>query len=369
MMSSPRVGRILGNIGQRSKLPNRPASHRAAPSAHSSAHGFTLVELLVVIAIIGILIALLLPAVQAAREAARRTQCSNHLRQLGLACQNYVGARKVFPPANGKLSPGEQDRNSLKTGNWSYLAFIAPYVERQALKDLLDPNFAYDRQTPEVRDFLNTTPIEEFKCPSFSPTQPINIADFGTGDTGGGPGVIDSGVASHYLAVLGANTDAYPGNDIPNYCGRGNRPDDSSPYEMLVSGNGRCHIGGEGKVALNGVITFDSKIGFRKITDGTSHTFLVGETGFGEPSQQGTRGWWVGTATTWFYGGRNLTYPINSAPRPGPIHNDVGFGSEHPGGSQFMMADGSVQFVTEDIGLRELYAFSSRAGGEVNTAL
>jgi type II secretory pathway pseudopilin PulG len=317
--------------------------------------------LLVVIAIIGILVGLLLPAVQAAREAARRTQCSNQLRQLGIACQNYADVRKAFPPANGKLSPTEKDRNSRKTGNWSYLAFLTPFVERETLKDLLDPNFAYDRQTQEVRDFLDTTPIEEFKCPSFSPTQPVNIGDFGGGET------LESGVAAHYLAVLGANTDAYPGNDIPNYCGGGNRIDTNSPYEMLENsaGNGRCHVGGEGKVAMNGVITFDSDIGFRQITDGTSNTFIVGESAFGEPERQGTRGWWVGAATTWFYAAHNLTYPLNSASKPGPIHNDVGFGSEHPGGSQFLMADASVQFITEDISLRNLYAYASRAGGEV----
>lgn len=330
---------------------------------HKSAKrtAFTLVELLVVIAIIGILVGLLLPAVQAAREAARRTQCSNRMRQLGIACQNFADVRKAFPPANGKLSPDEKDRNSRKTGNWSHLAFLTPFVERETLKDLLDPNFAYDQQTQQVRDFLESTPIEEFKCPSFSPTQPVNVGDFGGGES------IESGVAGHYLAVLGANTDAYPNNDIPNYCGGGNRVDESSPYEMLENsaGNGRCHVGGEGKVATNGVITFDSKISFRRITDGTSNTFIMGEAAFGEPNNQGTRGWWVGAATTWFYTAHNLTYPINSASRPGPIHNDVGFGAEHPGGCHFLMADASVQFITEDTDLRTLYALASRAGGEV----
>lgn len=332
--------------------------HSTNPAARRPA--FTLVELLVVIAIIGILVALLLPAVQAAREAARRTQCSNQLRQLGIACQNFADVRKAFPPANGKLSPNEQDRNSRKTGNWSYLAFLTPYVERAALKDLLDPNFAYDRQTQEVRDFLESTPIEEFKCPSFSPTQPVNLGDFDASR------IEESGVAAHYLGVLGANTDAYPASDISNYCGAGNRINEESPYDMLenAAGNGRCHVGSEGKVATNGVITFDGDINFRQITDGTSKTFLIGESAFGDPQRQGTRGWWVGAATTWFYTSHNLTYPINSASRPGPLQNDVGFGSEHPGGCQFVMADASVQFITEDASLRVLYAQASRAGEE-----
>ncbi|QDU88902.1 hypothetical protein Pla175_22860 [Pirellulimonas nuda] len=324
---------------------------------------FTLVELLVVIAIIGVLVALLLPAVQAAREAARRTQCSNQLRQLGIACQNYADVRKAFPPANGKLSPEEKDRNSWKTGNWSYLAFLTPYVERAALKELLDPRFAYDQQTQSVQDFLDTTPIDEFRCPSFAPTQPVRIGAFGSGVSA----IVDAGIATHYLAVLGANTDAYPGSDLPNYCGGGNRINENSPYKMLENqaGNGRCHVGDEGKTAINGVITFDSKTSFRQITDGTSKTFLIGESAFGEPADQGTRGWWVGAATTWFYAAHNLTYPLNSAARPGPIHNDVGFGSEHPGGCQFLMADASTQFITEEVSLNILFAQASRAGGEV----
>ncbi len=324
--------------------------------------GFTLVELLVVIAIIGVLVALLLPAVQAAREAARRAQCQNHLRQLGIACQNYASARKSFPPANGKLSPDEEKRNSRDVGNWSYLAFLTPYVEQENLKDLLDPKFAYDRQTPEVREFLNTTPIPGFKCPSFASEQPVIIGDFGMGNE-----FETLGTATHYLAVLGANLDEYTGTDLVPGCGAGNRVNESSPYTMLEnsSGNGRCHTGGEGKVAINGVITFQGKVDFRNITDGTSHTFIIGETGFGEPEEQRTRGWWIGAATTWFYNAHNLTYPLNSAPMRGPRRNELGFGSVHPGGCHFAMADGSVHFIQEDIRLRDLYAFASRAGNEV----
>ncbi|QDT68738.1 Type II secretion system protein G precursor [Planctomycetes bacterium MalM25] len=332
-------------------------------ASRGQSKGFTLVELLVVIAIIGILVALLLPAVQAAREAARRTQCSNQLRQLGIACQNYVDSNRVFPPANGKLSPQEEKRNARDSGNWSHLAFLTPYVELDAVRDIFDPNFAYDRQTQEVRDFIDTTPIEEFKCPSYARTQPIITGDFGSGGE-----FEDLGTATHYPAILGANTDAYPDTDIPNYCGRGNRIDETSPYEMLEgTGAGRCHNGGEGKVATNGVITFEGKVGFRKITDGSSHTAIMAEYAFGDPSEQRIRGWWIGAATTWFYNSHNLTYPINSNPQPGPLRNDVGFGSEHPGGCHFALADGSVRFINEDVELRTLYAYASRSGGEVGT--
>lgn len=332
-----------------------------APKARSL-RGFTLVELLVVIAIIGVLVALLLPAVQAAREAARRTQCQNRLRQLGIACQNFADVRKAFPPANGKLSPTAQKRNSRDTGNWGYLAFLTPYVEQDNLKNLLDPEFEYDRQPQGVRDFLDNTPIEEFKCPSFSPVQPVNTSDFGSGE----PNNPDSGLATAYCAVLGANLDEYTGSSLLPGCGAGNRLNGGSPYEMLenAAGNGRCHSGGEGKVAINGVITYDSEIDFRRVTDGTSNTFIIGESAFGDPEKQGTRPWWIGAATTWFYTAHNLTYELNRMTAADVPRNEVSFGSDHPGGCHFAMADGSVQFIQEDAEMEVLWAFASRQGGE-----
>src|SRR6187399_1689217 len=90
--------------------------------------GFTLIELLVVIAIIGVLVALLLPAVQAAREAARRSSCSNNLRQIGLATQNFHDSRNVFPPL--RIAGGE--------GWASYFVLILPYMEQGSLYDTWD---------------------------------------------------------------------------------------------------------------------------------------------------------------------------------------------------------------------------------------
>src|SRR5438270_10217580 len=98
--------------------------------------GFTLVELLVVIAIIGILVALLLPAIQAAREAARRSQCQNHLKQIGLALQNYHTARNHFP--KGFVSTGSGAIEA-----WAWSTFLLPYLEEQAIFDQMRPAEEY----------------------------------------------------------------------------------------------------------------------------------------------------------------------------------------------------------------------------------
>src|SRR4051794_21681889 len=99
--------------------------------------GFTLVELLVVIAIIGILVALLLPAIQAAREAARRSQCQNHLKQLGLACLNYESAKKRLPQGFISQPSGVEA--------WAWSTFILPYIEEQALYDRLSPSETFQQ--------------------------------------------------------------------------------------------------------------------------------------------------------------------------------------------------------------------------------
>jgi prepilin-type N-terminal cleavage/methylation domain-containing protein len=131
--------------------------------------GFTLIELLVVIAIIAVLIALLLPAVQAAREAARRAQCTNSIKQIGLACANYESSNGTFPWGHG---PSNQN-------DWGALALIAPYIEQTAVANSLNFNFGGMKEGgPHANPFTGSgnhipynetafvTVISSFYCPS-----------------------------------------------------------------------------------------------------------------------------------------------------------------------------------------------------------
>ena len=146
-----------------------------APHPRGDRQAFTLVELLVVIAIIGILIALLLPAVQAAREAARRTECSNNLKQIGLALHNYHDsyAQKTFPP-DAMWAATNKD---LATGNWSamtaadvrhftWIAMILPFLEQEDLAANVDWNIPAFAQTTKAGNLFRNVQLEGLLCPS-----------------------------------------------------------------------------------------------------------------------------------------------------------------------------------------------------------
>ncbi|MBN1588790.1 MAG: DUF1559 domain-containing protein [Pirellulales bacterium] len=310
-------------------------------SSCRTSQGFTLVELLVVIAIIGILIALLLPAVQAAREAARRVSCTNKLKQIGLALQNYHSAHRRFPPG-GLFGQGPKGDHS----GFGFAAMIMPYMELGVLYDNLD--FTKDFNiTPNIDQAIKAA--DSFRCPSFSG------ADGETWTIT--PGSIDDLSVGNYSGVSGA--------DPPDTSG--------SPLHYLYPSGGHC-----GAYYINGILYPGSRVSVRDIVDGTASTFIVGERIFelrswmrGDYYQDTLdRPWLVCSASA-----KGITKPLN--PPPGEwiydpkigtrniLFNELYFGSEHPGGANFAKADGSVDFVEESVDFAVLKATATRDSSEV----
>ena len=275
-----------------------------------SSSGFTLVELLVVIAIIGVLIALLLPAVQQAREAARRMQCTNNLKQIGIAMHNYHDTYNALPAAWIR-------RNSSNDPKYGWATSLLPFIEQTALYDQLEPGrfplqVRYSASATDAVKALLQTSIDGYRCPS-DVTGDLNDKEvFGATDH------FDIATAN-YICSIG-RTSVTNGDD-------------------------------EGAVFFG-----NSYLGFKDITDGLSNTLMIGErdggnsrianstykaavwAGVGRGNNNGAA--FVGRTT-----GRT-NFPINHD--YGSSNNaGKGFSSLHPGGVNMLLCDGSVHFLPE----------------------
>ncbi|MFI4877082.1 MAG: DUF1559 domain-containing protein [Blastopirellula sp. JB062] len=294
--------------------------------------GFTLVELLVVIAIIGVLISLLLPAVQSAREAARRSQCSNNLKQHGLAMHNYHDTFGSFPSgyiwnASPNFSSSDWCRPSTETyGKAPWSVLILPFLEQGNLHDLLNLSADYSVHDAQPSDSIladgrdSLPELDVMQCPS-------------------DPTLSQYPHKKCYSAVQGGGTDAMKS------CG----------------GNGdRLR-----RFYINGLFHANSHYSFRDATDGSSNVMMIGESAYAEAWNL----WWLSSAkhsgggmafaVTGFVNQPNTPWDVQASGEAPPST----FQSWHPGGVQSVFADGSVHFIAETIDLNVGHALAIRNDG------
>ena len=318
-------------------------------------NAFTLIELLVVIAIIAVLVALLLPAVQQAREAARRTQCKSQLKQIALAMHNYESTHSCFPPGQIRLSFATTPR----VRGWSMYVQILPYFEQTTLYNQWD--FANPLANEANGNTAFVLPI--LLCPSATLVQ--------------NPFVKPSG-ARYALTSYGGNggTQSHP--------------------PANASGDGM--FAGSGPPITTPLTVQHGLVRIRDVLDGTSNTLLLGERSHYDPNYDsffaggyaqnpmGGWGYWAPSGgqlgltdlTMSSFGQINYRLPFNFANKPGSISSSAtfdasleskqrlsAFGSQHTGGAQVALVDGSVRFLSENIDMNTLRSLSTRGGGEV----
>jgi len=352
--------------------------------------GFTLIELLVVIAIIAVLIALLLPAVQSAREAARRAQCTNNLKQIGLAIANYESANGAFPIGTQNGSDNAALCGLGQGSGYSLFASILGTMEQQSIYNAINfsippggHTFAGPWGTVDAGAVNHTgliARINSYVCPSDSDQQPLTTSTnaYSQSSYAGSAGTFD---IWHW------------------WCG--------CPVQV---GGRSCQ--GSKQIAGDGIFFGNRSVRMQEITDGTSNTFAVGETSRFQPDPDS----WCNEWTRCLYFGSsvaNSTRPqglastvatINAAFMPGdyslidgaglPVTGECdswlwmqvgydgrqigqyGFRSFHPGGANFLFCDGSVHFIKQSISMGNpnytapistgIYRqLSTRKGGEV----
>lgn len=307
---------------------------------YSRPSGFTLVELLVVIAIIGILVALLLPAIQAARESARRAQCTNKIKQLVTALHNYHDTLRTFPP--GTQTGGQKnysaagwcgsDPSSGSDSRASWTVLVLPFLEGNSQFTAFDCNLRFTSTSNVAGAAVNDAAFKlnnpNYQCPSDTNSQSNNNNCTYFGVQGGGP--------------------------TPN-----------------CSNNGGLRV-----FYINGILYHNSRTGLRDVTDGTSNVVLIGESKYlltrGGRSDGVVCSWASGAKLDVTYGSPLICaaalLSINSVNGHGGMMDTLNydsrlFGSFHPGGCQFGLADGSVRFVNESIELNVYQQLGVRDDG------
>jgi prepilin-type N-terminal cleavage/methylation domain-containing protein/prepilin-type processing-associated H-X9-DG protein len=368
-----------------------------------SHRGFTLIELLVVIAIIAVLIALLLPAVQSAREAARRAQCTNNLKQIGLAMHNYNTSNGTFP-LGGTITAAYSNTYSLSWGTWSAHALMLGFLEQQPLYNAANFSWAVGMGPAwAINSSVTCTDLSVFICPSdgMSPIPP---------SAGGWGGLQWGGFNNNYFASLGTSTNYVVIPENPRNVGGNYTPVGADTTGVFTQG-GRAY-------------------GLQSITDGSSNTIAFGESLIGDATVELVK-WRDGPVVPTPSAGGGPFYDASTNPaavmtdlqvcqtgfqnmatanNSTGVNNYKGFrwsedmggmalfntivppsstqyvftycalgygnnnatdgqyqntNSNHPGGCNFLFADGSVHFIKSSINMKTYWALGTKADGEV----
>ncbi len=316
---------------------------------------FTLIELLVVIAIIAILIGLLLPAVQKVREAAARMSCQNNMKQIGLGLHNYHDQNGNLPPGaeNDVLPKPNPPGNTTTFRGTSWLVYLLPHVEQDNIFKLY--NFA-EAHNSVANGLVGANVVKGYFCPSGP--DPKRHLDPNTNMT--------TAVSTHYYGVMG------PGD-----------PSTANPASFVYNGATYSYPFGDGNTngaystvgilshfrTTSGSVMTNRLVKLVAITDGTSSTLMAGEISVNMPGslnqyRSWTRGNSGGSGAT-----KNVTNAINSTVYNGSNNfNDISFGSNHSGGCNFVMGDGSVKFISKNTDINLLKALASMNLGEVASA-
>lgn len=285
-----------------------------------SRSGFTLIELLVAIAIIAVLIALLVPAVQKVRESAARLQCANNLKKIGLAMHDYHGVQKAFPPGYLATEPFANGATDTLPG-WGWGTLILPYLDQLPLYEQFDLS----------QPVQNYTGIQTMLSVYLCPSDIVGSGPFAVTDSGWNP--ICLAAPSSYAGCCGGTYLTAAG---------------TASTVSTTTGMNDTGVG-------NGVLYRNSAVTFNQISDGTSNTVLVEERCFAN-----VQGIWAGAIN----GGYCNQGQFNQAAVPGKLGQGAGdlvlihastvnnpsgrnlddCNSKHPGGANFLMADGSVHF-------------------------
>ena len=312
----------------------------------SQKNAFTLVELLVVITIIGILISLLLPAVQSAREAARRVQCTNNLKQIGLAMHNYATAwGERFPPgSNG-------------TGKHGLFVAILPYLEQQALHDSLNLKDVTTASITAEASGAGMTVVSAYLCPSWTYASAYPATTFSS----------DLSYLAGALCLYRGTAGALLPTNTPTY-----QPDTSAGDVDARNG----------PIPKNGMFGWKAARSISSVRDGLSNTLAMGEFAFISSASKGSpdgmyasppgcvRNWLLGggpNGAMGMYPAKVMTWPINADiiyPSDDVKFNYLPFSSMHPGGANFLLGDGSVHYLSDSTPLALLQQLATVSGGE-----